>query len=158
MEITIGTAGTEQAPLIASLTKALLEEIMAATGTRHFTFDADAAAGHFRDFLGHGGYAAYLAERQGQSVGFVTLSETRALYAGGVFGIVTELYVHPELRSQGIGECLLEAARSHARQAGWVRLEVTTPPLPEFERALGFYRAHGFEIAGGRKLKSVLTP
>lgn len=158
MEITIRPAGAEQASLIAALTKALLEEIMAATGTRHFSFDAVAAAGHFRDFLGHDGYAAYLARQGEQPVGFVTLSETRALYAGGVFGIVTELYVHPELRSQGIGEHLLEAARSHARQAGWVRLEVTTPPLPEFDRALNFYQAHGFEIAGGRKLKSVLMP
>jgi GNAT superfamily N-acetyltransferase len=156
MEITIRPAGAEQAPLIAALTKALLEEIMAATGTRHFTFDA-AAARHFRDFLARGGYAAYLARRGDQPVGFVTLSETRALYAGGVFGIVTELYVLPELRSQGVGERLLEAARSHARQAGWVRLEVTTPPLPEFDRALRFYQAHGFEIAGGRKLKSSLS-
>lgn len=142
---------------VAQLTKSLLEEIMAATGTRHFSFDADAAAGQFRAFLGQGGYAAYLAWRGGRPAGLVTLSETRALYAGGVFGIVTELYVVPEWRSQGLGARLLDAARAYAGQAGWVRLEVTTPPLPEFQRALNFYQAHGFEVAGGRKLKSVVS-
>lgn len=157
MGITIKPAGAEHAALVAGLTKVLLEEIMAVTGTRHFSFDAAAAAGHYHEFLRHGGYAAFLAWREDQPIGFVTLSETRALYAGGVFGIVTELYVRPENRSQGIGARLLQVARSHAQQAGWVRLEVTTPPLPEFERALSFYQAHGFEIAGGRKLKTVMA-
>ena len=34
------------------------------------------------------------------------------------------------------------------------RLEVTTPPLPEFERTLSFYETNNFEISGGRKLKT----
>lgn len=153
---TIKRAGTADDAAVASLTKALLEEIMAATGKRHFVFDAEAAARQFREFLGQGGYAAYLAWLGDKAAGLVTLSETRALYAGGVFGIVTELYVAPGLRSQGLGTRLLGAARDHAAQSGWVRLEVTTPPLPEFRRSLDFYQAHGFEIAGGRKLKSAV--
>ncbi|MBS4096964.1 MAG: GNAT family N-acetyltransferase [Sulfuricella sp.] len=157
METTIALAGGEDAALVAGLTKSLLEEIMAATGTRHFAFDAGAVAGHFRDFLRRGGYAAYLARQGEETVGLVTLSETRALYAGGTFGIVTELYVRPDLRSGRIGERLLESAREHGKRAGWVRLEVTTPPLPEFERSLYFYQTHGFEIAGGRKLKALLS-
>jgi hypothetical protein len=33
---------------------------------------------------------------------------------------------------------------------------VTTPPLPVFDRTLRFYQSNGFEVAGGRKLKSAL--
>ncbi len=158
MEITIQPAGAADAEIVAELTGALLEEIMAASGTRHFVFDVETAARNFRAFLHGSGYAAHIARRGSAALGLVTLSSTRALYAGGEFGIVTELYVTPECRSQGLGARLLETARDFARQAGWVRLEVTTPPLPEFERALHFYQSHGFEIAGGRKLKSLVNP
>jgi hypothetical protein len=39
---------------------------------------------------------------------------------------------------------------------GWKRLEVTTPPLPQFEKTLAFYEREGFAITGGRKLKVLL--
>jgi hypothetical protein len=35
-------------------------------------------------------------------------------------------------------------------------LEVTTPPLPQFDIALAFYERESFEITGGRKLKVLL--
>jgi hypothetical protein len=49
------------------------------------------------------------------------------------------------------------AAREHGTDRGWTRLEATTPPLPEFDRALRFYKANGFEVTGGKKLKTMLT-
>jgi hypothetical protein len=36
---------------------------------------------------------------------------------------------------------------------GWRRLEVTTHPLPQFDRTLAFYQREGFGLSGGRKLK-----
>jgi hypothetical protein len=33
---------------------------------------------------------------------------------------------------------------------------VTTPPLPEFDRALRFYERQGCAVTSGRKLKLVL--
>jgi len=42
------------------------------------------------------------------------------------------------------------------RAIGWTRLEVTTPPLPQFDKTLAFYTREGFSITGGRKLKVVL--
>jgi len=39
---------------------------------------------------------------------------------------------------------------------GWKRLEVTTPPLPQFDNTLAFYEREGFAITGGRKLKLAL--
>ena len=73
----------------------------------------------------------------------------------GAFGIIPELYVRPEYRSRKLGTCLIEQAKLYGTERGWGRLEVTTPPLPWFDRTLAFYQSAGF-IAGGRKLKAVL--
>ncbi len=48
---------------------------------------------------------------------------------------------------------LLAKAKRIARSKGWTRLEVTTPPLPQFDRTLAFYERQGFSISGGRKMK-----
>jgi GNAT superfamily N-acetyltransferase len=85
--------------------------------------------------------------------GLLTLAECRALYAEGRFGIIPELYVRPDRRSQGVGGKLVTEAKRVARSNGWVRLEVTTPPLPQFDRTLAFYERQGFSISGGRKMK-----
>jgi GNAT superfamily N-acetyltransferase len=63
----------------------------------------------------------------------------------------------PPFRANGVGTLLLNAAAELARKRRWNRLEVCTPPLPEFDRSLAFYERHGFEITGGRKLKRLFT-
>jgi epoxyqueuosine reductase len=50
----------------------------------------------------------------------------------------------------------LPAAKEYGRHKGWKRLEVTTPPLPEFDRTFHFYETQGFDIAGGKKMKVLL--
>jgi len=94
-----------------------------------------------------------LARDGDRLIGLLALSECRALYAGGRFGIIPELYVSPERRSQGVGGALVNEAKRVARSNGWARLEVTTPPLPQFERTLAFYERQGFSVSGGRKMK-----
>jgi diamine N-acetyltransferase len=56
------------------------------------------------------------------------------------------LYVDAELRGQGLGRELLEAALGHPRLAGAeeVRLQV----WEENERALRLYESYGFRVAG----------
>ncbi|MDF0673971.1 MAG: GNAT family N-acetyltransferase [Nitrospira sp.] len=76
-----------------------------------------------------------------------------ALYTGGVYGTIPEFYVRSAYRSQGIGSALLAEAKRISRQRGWKRLEVTTPPLPHFDRTLCFYQRNHFALSGGRKLK-----
>jgi GNAT superfamily N-acetyltransferase len=84
------------------------------------------------------------------------LCESHALYAEGAFGTIPELYVRPEYRSQGLGRSLLSQAMAFGSSRGWKRLEVATPPLPEFDRTLAFYEREGFAVTGGRKLKLLL--
>lgn len=92
----------------------------------------------------------------GNLVGFVALYESHALYAEGSFGTISELYVRPEYRSKNVELSLISQAKSFAISRGWKRLEVTTPPLPQFDKTLAFYEREGFTIAGGCKLKVAL--
>jgi GNAT superfamily N-acetyltransferase len=154
--LSIEIAAPDDAETVAQMVKALLEEIMAATGTAHFKADPAELRARCREFLQQGAYTVWLAREGKEWAGFVALTEACALYAGGAFGLIPEFYVSPEFRSRGVGAALLAAAREHGKARGWTRLEVTTPPLPEFERTLRFYAANGFEVAGGRKLRALL--
>ena len=94
-----------------------------------------------------------LAYHDEKVAGFLALSESRALYAEGTFGTIPELYVRPAFRSCNVGTALVAEATKLSRVRRWTRLEVTTPPLPQFDRTLAFYERQGFSISGGRKMK-----
>jgi GNAT superfamily N-acetyltransferase len=83
------------------------------------------------------------------------MNECAAIYAGGKFGEISELYVRPEYRSNGVAARLLEAAGKHAEECGWKRLEVGAPTQPAWERTLKFYLREGFEEVGPRLRKLV---
>ena len=150
-------ASPEDAAEIAQQVGALLGEIMDATGQKAFNFKFEDARSRLSDFLRQGKYFALVTRMEsGEISGFVTMYESFAIYAEGAFGTIAELFVRPEYRSRGIGRHLCEAAKELGAKRGWRRLEVTTPPIPEFDRTLGFYERQGFSVTGGRKLKYVL--
>jgi len=156
MPIHIATAQPVDAPMIARLVGELLREITDAIGRQAFAYSLVDTEARARAWLEEGSYTVLLA-RDGESVaGFLTLSECRALYAEGRFGILAELYVCPDRRSHGVGRALVAEAKRVAGLKGWARLEVTTPPLPQFDRALAFYERQGFTVSGGRKMKMKL--
>ncbi|MDR3390683.1 MAG: GNAT family N-acetyltransferase [Sulfuriferula sp.] len=154
----VSQAGIGEAPAIADMVRQLLEEIMSVTGGAHFHVDLPAIVARCEQFIGSGAYTVFVVRTDADAapVGFVSLTATVSLYAEGAFGIIPELYVQPAFRSGGAGQALLEASKAHGRNCGWRRLEVTTPPLPAFERTFGFYQANGFDVAGGRKMKALL--
>ena len=156
MACLIKPATPDDAPVLAALVGALLQEIMDTLGSAEFHFSLDEATTRAEDFLERKRYFAFIAWEDGQAVGLVCLYESHALYAEGDFGTISEFYVCPSYRSRGIGHLLLDEARKLGASKGWKRLEVTTPPLPLFQRTLAFYEKHGFAVAGGRKLKSLL--
>lgn len=132
---------------------------MAAIKEPVFGFDPKATETRAREWIREGKSMAWLAhdpDRRAIS-GFVALYPSYALYAEGAFGTISELYVRPAYRSQTIGAALLDAVIQAARARGWTRLEVTTPPLPLFERTYRFYKRQGFTISGGRKMKLPLS-
>lgn len=91
----------------------------------------------------HAADEVLVARADSRVVGFVTFTmETGALELAATRGIVTNLYVEPSARSQGIGSRLLRAAEEalDRRGATVVVLEV----LAANERARQFYRAQGY--------------
>jgi GNAT superfamily N-acetyltransferase len=155
MQIRIDHAQPDDASVIAQMVGELLREIMAAIGTQAFGFDREETEARARSWMTDGRYRVLLARDAdgGEPLGFLALYESFALYAEGSFGTIPELFVRPAYRSNGIGAALLSEAKRAGKAKGWRRLEVTTPPLPPFDRTLAFYQQQGFSISGGRKLK-----
>ncbi len=93
---------------------------------------------------------AFIAKHDNENVGVITLHECAAIYAGGVFGEISELYVKPEFRSSNIGDLLLNSAIEKGNERSWKRLEVGSPPPSESPRTIKFYEEKGFECTGSR--------
>ncbi|MGR8933153.1 MAG: N-acetyltransferase family protein [Gammaproteobacteria bacterium] len=155
--IIIRRATVDDSPEIAIMAGELLNEISRAIGVQAFQFDLNDTTLRLRDFLSREKYFVFIAKDAGnKAIGFVTMYESHALYAEGAFGTLAELYVRPDYRSHNIGFRLLSQAKSFGVAQGWKRLEVTTPPLPQFNKTLAFYEREGFSVTGGRKLKVAL--
>lgn len=87
---------------------------------------------------------------ENEPIAILTLHECAALYAGGIFGEISELYVKPEYRSLNIGAQLIDNAIKHARTKQWKRLEVGSPPIETSQRTINFYQKQGFTSTGLR--------
>jgi GNAT superfamily N-acetyltransferase len=85
-----------------------------------------------------------------QPVAIITITETRSIYAQGVFGIIEELYVKPDFRSQQIGTQLLHHAVSFGKTRRWMRLEVGAPDKQHWIDTFRFYQKNGFIEVGPR--------
>lgn len=153
MSIQITQAQPEDAAVVATLVGELLHEIMAAVSDKVFNFHHADTEARASAWLRDGCYSVLLAREGGVPIGFLALYQSYALYTEGIYGTIPEFYVRPTHRSKGVGTALLKLARRLGQSRGWRRLEVTTPPLPQFDRTLAFYQREGFSISGGRKLK-----
>ena len=142
-------------PELSMMVGELLHEIMDMINEKTFNYNEKETEIRAKNLIERDKYWVFLAEAKesAEVVGFLSLYESYALYSEGPYGTIPELYVRPAWRSQHIGKSLLTKAREFSQAKGWGRLEVTTPPLPPFEKTLSFYQANGFEISGGRKLK-----
>jgi GNAT superfamily N-acetyltransferase len=128
---------------VARLLAALFEEV-------GHTPDMEDIAAIFSEIDTDDRHATLLAlDDDGDAVGIITLAETLSLYAGGNIGVINELYVTPEYRSEGVGKMLLDAAKELGESRNWKRLEVTTPG-DEYLKTRHFYEREGFMKIGPR--------
>lgn len=152
--ISIRRATLEDANNIAVMVGELLNEIMSSIGVPAFNFSLEETTDRLKDFMSREKYFVFVAESKREGlIAFITLSENHALYAEGAFGIIPEFFVRSTFRSQRVGLRLVEQAKIFGISRRWKRLEVTTPPLPQFDKTIAFYEREGFAITGGRKLK-----
>lgn len=151
----IRNATVHDAASISLLVNELLEEVMRETNVPSFDVNVELMKVQARQYIGTEQYVVFLAifPDRDEPLGLLSVCECWALYTGGAFGVIPECYVRPEFRSQGIGGMFMTAVKEYGKAKKWKRLEVTTPPLPRFQRTLRFYEKAGFEISGGRKLK-----
>jgi len=99
-------------------------------------------------------HEAYKVLDGGNVVAFFTLAESFSFFAHGQYGIINELWVAPESRSQGLGGQVLQLIKDLALQKGWERIDVSAPIADEWARSFEFYKKYGF-ISTGKKLRYV---
>jgi ribosomal protein S18 acetylase RimI-like enzyme len=68
----------------------------------------------------------FVAESSGEAVGFTQLYPSFSSVSLARIFVLNDLFVAEQARRQGVGEKLLEAAVRHAREAGAVRLTLST--------------------------------
>lgn len=95
-------------------------------------------------------YMVYLAFKENECLGIITLSECASLYAQGTYGIIQELYIIPGGRSQGIGNQLINRAKDYGIKCGWDRIEVGAPSVEQWRKTISFYKREGFQEVGPR--------
>lgn len=158
MDINFTEAAIGDAEVIGSLVIRLTQEICERTHAQHFDIDLEGTIDRCKALISADQYSAIIARAGNTSIAVATIAETHALYASGKIGIIQEFYVVPEQRSKGIGAMLLDHVRSYGRKRDWSCLELCTPPLPEFEKTLGFYERQGLLPVGGRKMRQFISP
>lgn len=154
MPVTVLEAGPEMAEQVSHLVRQLLLELAPDDADEINRMELFEVA---EQLLGAGDLRALLAFQGMTPVGVITLHQGAALYTGGRFGEISEFYVEPELRAQGVGKRLLDAAAELALRAGWRRLEVGAPPQQEWPRTRAFYERNGFCYIGERLRRLIIT-
>jgi GNAT superfamily N-acetyltransferase len=147
-DLRIHTAGPEEAERVCRLVDRLLTEL-GEEGEETGALDVPPLRAGW-SALAPGVHLALLARRgkDRDAIGVATLSECFALYAGGRYGILNEMYVAPEHRSSGVGKALLDAVKDVARARDWRRVDVTAPEALRWERTRRFYEREGFRFTG----------
>jgi GNAT superfamily N-acetyltransferase len=153
MEIQIKKLGSENAEVVFEWVTRLLMEL-GEEGEELGTLNKDAVLKAWKEIENR--YSAFVAYDENQNViGICTLMESFAIYANGNYGIIDEMYVHPDYRSQSVGARLISAVVDHGRQKSWTRIDVTAPENERWCRTRAFYEKRGF-IFTGPKLKKLL--
>lgn len=139
-------AKIEHATVIVQKVAELIQEL----GGKPFGHDRTEVVNFASNAIAQGRYIAFLALNVGKAVGLITLEENGAVYAGGRFGVIHELFVDPDLRSRGIGKLLLDRAKEKSLDLNWRRLEVGAPSFPTWKKTVEFYLKSGFQEVGPR--------
>ncbi|HET9218419.1 MAG TPA: GNAT family N-acetyltransferase [Terriglobia bacterium] len=141
-------ASIDDCDVVGTLVFELINELSAPKPPGTTKADAQRIA---RELMSSSLICAFLAESDaGEPAGVLTLNGCAAIYAGGSFGEITEIYVRPGVRSEGVGAQLIQAAIEFGKTQGWTRLEVCAPPAPAWDRSIAFYLQNGFLLLGPR--------
>jgi GNAT superfamily N-acetyltransferase len=99
---------------------------------------------HLADCLADESHSVYVGvDESGEVLGYVSVHWLSYLFLPGPEGYVSELFLRPSARGQGLGASLLETVKAEARERGAYRLSLLNNKSREsYER--GFYQKQGW--------------
>jgi len=147
LSVAVRRAGPDDFERVGRLTYELLAELYPELG-----YQRDDCVHTARTLLTgeHGVWSFLATANEDRDVGVAMLNECAAIYAGGRFGEISELYVVPDARSQKVGSLLTDAVVAFARERNWPFIEVGAPSVLSWQRTVDFYLNRGFEEVGPR--------
>ena len=101
--------------------------------------------GHLAECLADESHSVYVGlDEAGSVMGYISVHWLAYLFLPGPEGYVSELFLRPSARGQGLGAELLETIKAEALERGVYRLSLLNNRSREsYER--GFYQKHGWE-------------
>ena len=118
--------------------------------------DAGDVSSRLREVLAEGGAAFLQVDESGRALGFFSVARHSVIHASGPIGLITSLVVADDARRLGVGRAMVAAAQDWARDAGCVRLIVTSGEHRSDAHA--FYPACGMPYTGRRFSITLLPP
>jgi len=102
-------------------------------------------AAHLAECLADESHSVYVGvDETGSVAGYVSVHWLAYLFLPGLEGYISELFLRPSARGQGLGAELLETVKAEAQEHGVYRLSLLNNRSREsYER--GFYQKHGWE-------------
>jgi len=142
-QIEIHKYSKEQVPVITDLIIDLLKDFNERSGS-NFSVERDTILLTIEKLTTRDSFECYIAFQDQIPLGLITIVPCFAIYNGGDFGVITELYVDRKKRSSGIGKMLLHKAIEYSKLQGWTKLEVGAPDSSQWPRTIQFYKKNGF--------------
>ena len=116
MPVIIRPATRDDAATVASLADKFRDYLMSLGDDGSHSMDAEQ---YLRDGFGEDpAFAGLIAELEGQAVGYLLYHHSYDIDRGGRFLYIFDLFVKEEVRLQGVGRALMEAAADVTRKAG----------------------------------------
>ncbi|WP_431800116.1 N-acetyltransferase family protein [Halobacillus andaensis] len=146
MRVSIRKANLKDVDLVAEMAAGLLSELSERTVCKNELLDVCEGLFNIQNHL----YTVFLAFREEECIGMISVHEVTSLYARGSMGVIQELYVRPEVRSDGLGDKLIQSVKEQGAKCGWKIIEVGAPNPEKWSRTVSFYKRKGFEEKGPR--------
>jgi GNAT superfamily N-acetyltransferase len=150
VRVRVRSASGDDAPSVADAVRELLVELggtppdPVAMETAARTVIAEEDAGIV--------LVAERADGDGAVVGVLAASWITAIHAGGMYGLIQDLWVDGALRGSGVGAELVSSFCGQAEARGAARVEVGIPrdSFAGLEATRRFYERNDFDVVGAR--------
>lgn len=114
------------------------------------SFTVERREATWRDILSTGDAQVWIAEREGQALGWICVGRSRDADVTATSGELRAMYIDPQSWRQGVGRALWAEAEAHCRSQGFTTV---TPWVFEANtRAAAFYRSLGFAADPGQSI------